>query len=400
MGSRTLIQYIGRLNTALQSQDGDTFASLIRIFKREESNVRDNRVLILENCDWPTIENNCHKLDEPFNEILILHFRVIEEIVAAGGAYQVEPDYSEAYLKLANLVSTFTRIYETLEGWANPIMITITTDLRLLGNMSDNLSDVARLLNKAFHVCQIDRGAWDVSRKAASLHVVNSLFRVYFHLKQHRLCHSLMRAINTNFPDIKMFPASQRVTFKYFVGLIAFYDEDFQKAEQEFMDALQHCHKDSRKNKRLILVYLTPIKLLRGKGVNSVLIQKYGLFQFAELIQSIKVGDVRTFNKTLEKNERYFVFQGIYLIVERLKLLLYRNLFKKTYIILGKNSKMPVNTFQTALKVGGEIMDIEEVECIIAVLIDKGCIKGYLSREKAFLVLSNANPFPVLETFI
>jgi hypothetical protein len=43
---------------------------------------------------------------------------------------------------------------------------------------------------------------------------------------------------------------------------------------------------------------------------------------------------------------------------------------------------------------GGPAIDEEELECIIAVLIQKGYVKGYLSHRPLFLVLSNKMPFP------
>ena len=89
------------------------------------------------------------------------------------------------------------------------------------------------------------------------------------------------------------------------------------------------------KNKRTILGYLIPIKLLRGKGVKASFVQKCGLPQLADLIESLRLGDVRRFNSTLRKNERFFILQGSYLIVEKLKLLVYLNLFKRVYVLLS-----------------------------------------------------------------
>ena len=40
-------------------------------------------------------------------------------------------------------------------------------------------------------------------------------------------------------------------------------------------------------------------------------------------------------------------------------------------------------------------MDRDEVECILANLIYKGLVRGYISHEKATLVLSKKEPFPL-----
>jgi hypothetical protein len=39
-------------------------------------------------------------------------------------------------------------------------------------------------------------------------------------------------------------------------------------------------------------------------------------------------------------------------------------------------------------------MDLDEIECILANLIFRGYVRGYLSHTKRMLVLSKSNPFP------
>lgn len=55
---------------------------------------------------------------------------------------------------------------------------------------------------------------------------------------------------------------------------------------------------------------------------------------------------------------------------------------------------MPIGLFHTALTVVGLKVDIEEAECLVANMIYKGLIKGYISHERQMVVLSKANAFP------
>lgn len=48
----------------------------------------------------------------------------------------------------------------------------------------------------------------------------------------------------------------------------------------------------------------------------------------------------------------------------------------------------------TARVRGGPAIDEEELECTLAVLIQRGYVKGYLSHKPLFLVLSNTKGFP------
>ena len=41
-------------------------------------------------------------------------------------------------------------------------------------------------------------------------------------------------------------------------------------------------------------------------------------------------------------------------------------------------------------------MDMEEIECMLATLIYKGYIKGYISHQHSKLVVSKGNAFPAL----
>ena len=77
----------------------------------------------------------------------------------------------------------------------------------------------------------------------------------------------------------------------------------------------------------------------------------------------------------------------------------YRNLFKKAYLIHG-SEKIPLSIMETAWRVGcGKEEEADddikgEVQCVISNLISQGKMKGYISYEHNFLVLSKANPFP------
>ena len=42
----------------------------------------------------------------------------------------------------------------------------------------------------------------------------------------------------------------------------------------------------------------------------------------------------------------------------------------------------------------GEPTDLAEVECVVANLIYRGYVKGYISHQKAVLVVSKKDPFP------
>ena len=108
------------------------------------------------------------------------------------------------------------------------------------------------------------------------------------------------------------------------------------------------------------------------------------------------LGNLLKLNESLEQNEKFFIKCGIYLILEKLKIITYRNLFKKVTILM-KTHQIPIEAFLVALRMMKvEDVDADETQCIIANLIYEGKIKGYISHQHQKLVVSKQNAFPAL----
>lgn len=91
-----------------------------------------------------------------------------------------------------------------------------------------------------------------------------------------------------------------------------------------------------------------------------------------------------------------------------------RNLFRRVYLIGNKKTRISVRDFQIAMGCTGHSPDgdkaevntvlpraptrieveVEEAECMLANMIYKGLMKGYISREKQMVVLSASEAFP------
>jgi Transcription-associated recombination protein len=62
-----------------------------------------------------------------------------------------------------------------------------------------------------------------------------------------------------------------------------------------------------------------------GKAV----LEKYDLTQFIEVVEAVKQGNILQLNKAIQLHEVFFIKCGIYLLLEKLKMITFRNLFKK-----------------------------------------------------------------------
>ena len=188
----------------------------------------------------------------------------------------------------------------------------------------ETLEKAAELIMKCFRQCALDgKSAEDVTKRWGMLNVTNQLFKIYFRLNKLHLCKPLIRAIeDSNLKD--RYPKSQLVTYKYYVGRKHMFDSEFKEAENYLSYAFEHCHKSSQGNKKHILTYLIPVKMLLGHMPSKEVLQKYDLMQFDEVVQGVKQGNLLRLNQALETHETFFIKAGIYLILEKLKIITFR----------------------------------------------------------------------------
>lgn len=230
------------------------------------------------------------------------------------------------------------------------------------------------------------------SKKAGVLYIVNQLFSMYFKLNTLRLCKNLLKPVESRNIH-KSGTMGEMVTYRYYVGRLNMFEDQYDLAEENFDYALRHCYRSSVANKKRILNYLIPVKLLRGRLPTSKLLDKYSLSEFAPLANGIRMGNLLEFSDGLMKNQDIFIRRGTYLLLEKCKMICYRNLFKRIYEVVGKE-QIKLEYIARSFKWLGTPIDLDEVECILANLIYKQYIRGYLSHEKRVLVLSKKEPFP------
>jgi PCI domain len=96
----------------------------------------------------------------------------------------------------------------------------------------------------------------------------------------------------------------------------------------------------------------------------------------------------------LAPNDYGLLRQGTYLLLERCKTVCYRSLIKRIHLLNNK-STIPLDQVVAAFLWLNIHIDIDEVECILANLIYRGIIRGYIAHTKRMLVLSKSNAFPV-----
>jgi len=351
----------------------------------------------LDKADPEKIENFCaSNLPSGWDKVVSGHLRSIISLK--------RQNYVEAYLQQLHAANEMLRIFADpapRTGNLNPALEAINLDLRYIarladrelrgkGQKEDKLEDAARHLNSVFSACVQSR---DDVRKQAMLGVANNLFKIYFQLNKLRLCKNLIKTLsNKGSPPEENYPIGQRVTYKFYTGRLNMINNEFKAAEADLEFAFKRCNRNSPQNKKQILLYLIPAKILGGKMPRPPLLESYGLTQFQGICSSICSGNLREFTTAMKEHQKFFIRKGTFLIMEQTKILVYRSLFKKIASVV-KDTKIPLDKFVRAFAFLGVEMEKAEVECVLANLIYSGYIRGYISHAHSTLVVAATTPF-------
>jgi hypothetical protein len=141
-----------------------------------------------------------------------------------------------------------------------------------------------------------DRAASENSKKPGSLYIVNQLFKIYFELNKISLCRNIIRAIEIQ-EKSTTFEKRDMVTYQYYIGRISLYEDKYTRAEACLAKAWRHCHKGYRGNKRRILQFLVPVKMILGVMPSQELMDEYDLEEYKAMTTAVLHGDVHTFNQ-------------------------------------------------------------------------------------------------------
>ncbi|KAJ6192936.1 hypothetical protein J3E72DRAFT_398755 [Bipolaris maydis] len=378
-------------------------------------------------------------------DIIAAYWRAVREIIRADEAANQdrlnERQFVAVYDAWKDLTSSFIKHISagllppwaifTLYFTANHLRkIAITADEQL-AKISDDivstvpqnqkLEEAARVFNRIFALCLGDRNPdMSESRKWGVYCIANLQFKTYFKLKAISLSKNVVRSIEaqSDLPTFELYPRAHRVTYKYYLGVLSFLQEDYAKAESSLQQAWESCYSRSQHtNRNLILTYLIPCRLITQHKIptTSLLAEAPHLQRtFGPLVSCIKRGDLTGFDRALAEGEPEFVKQRIFLTLERSRDIALRNLLRKVYLAAGfddlkegqtekdriRKSRIPLAHFAAALRMGtagegsGQVVEDDEVECLLANQIYKGLMKGYISRDHGIVVMNKKGAFP------
>jgi len=122
----------------------------------------------------------------------------------------------------------------------------------------------------------------------------------------------------------------------------------------------------------------------------------YGLGELYELGVAVQRGDIKSFEVLIQLHQKSFIRLGVYLVLEQAKNIAYRNLFKRITNIMASTRINLVVVQKVMQWLGEDDVDLDEIECILSNQIYRNQVKGYLSHQKRYLIISRAEAFPIL----
>ncbi|KAI3965240.1 hypothetical protein MKW92_024201 [Papaver armeniacum] len=397
---RRINDYLNRFSDSISYEDGPSLKQLLSVSSNSSSLLSLGDALNVFQ-DANRLIKQSDRFTQQVGEIIAPLLRCIQNYRSGN--------FVDAYSSLEKSANAFLQEFRSWESaWAMEALYAVAYEIRVLAERADRelaslgknpekLKAAGSFLMKVFGAL-----ASKGPKRIGALYVTCQLFKVYFKLGTVHLCRSVIRSIETgrNF-DFEEFPVRDKVTYMYYTGRLEVYNENFLAADQKLTYALSRCNPRSQTNIRMILKYLIPVKFSIGILPKRSLLEKYNLVEYFNVVQALKKGDLRLLRRALEDHEDRFLRSGVYLVLEKLELQVYQRLMKKIYIIQKERDpsrahQVKLDVVVKALKCLEIEMDVDEVECIMAILIYKNLMKGYFAHKSKVVVLSKQDPFPRL----
>ncbi|KAH9999975.1 hypothetical protein BJV77DRAFT_975612 [Russula vinacea] len=383
----TYSQFLTLIATALRDENGLDLAYLIRpVSSHSKDLIKEFR-----NPTRQSLSRYEGAIEAPWDEIAIQYVLVITHVA--------KQRYADAFKEHTQLVNLFLRFFTNNSGWTLPALFATLRDLRDLAfdadvqardvsQKSDCMEEAARIMSKAFSNCVTDRtSSYQMSRKWGVYYVVGLVLKSYFRVRRISLSKNILRALEANrdIPLLHEYPRAHQVTYRYYLGMLSFLNEDYTKSEQELTFAFYNCHLEARNNQEYThSTYLIPLRILRGHLPSADLLSRFPVLDelFAPFISAIRKGDIQSFDAALDTFERRLVDLNVWLTLE------------KAREICIREQPHPVAMFHSSLRVSGMDVSSEEAECLVANMIYKGYMRGIHLRPERKSARSHILPSP------
>ncbi|CCC11796.1 hypothetical protein SMACR_04778 [Sordaria macrospora] len=287
--------------------------------------------------------------DVDFNDIVKLYGRLSDLLISCANAL-ANPTYG------IMLLQTSMSLSEAL----SKLVMSITKEPSLMAQIQGDMTGdeagekksivelAADIIQKIFTSCLTDRSStrWQPpkGKKIAVYLFANLTLKLLFACDKSRLAVQMFTNLSTSGPALSLYPASQRVTFLYYLGRFNFDHGHYMRAHWCFEEAYRQCHPQFQKHRRQILIYWIPSNLLLGRFPSQLLLLRPEAAGFGDIFipicAAIRTGNFVAFHQALNASRDWLWDRGLYLtLLYRLKPLVWRSFTRKTFLLTWEGAQ-------------------------------------------------------------
>ena len=229
----------------------------------------------------------------------------------------------------------------------------------------------ANVIREAFKKCLsersgnasgIDSKGRPEGRRIGIYMTANLCLKLFFHCRKLRSAEQIFGNIYSQSPPLSLYPASQRVTFLYYLGRYLFANNHYFRAQIALESAYTQCHVQAISQRRLILIYLITANIILGRFPSAHLLKRpeaAGLGgRYDPICNAIAKGDIASLRQYLDlegEDADWFFRKRILLqLANRCEILVWRSLARRVFLLSGSqgdanNKKAPTLALQDLL---------------------------------------------------
>ncbi|KAJ5125148.1 hypothetical protein N7448_004475 [Penicillium atrosanguineum] len=215
----------------------------------------------------------------------------------------------------------------------------------------------ANVVREAFIKCLTDRSGTPgpqgkpEGKRIGIYLMANLCLKLLFQCGKLRNAEQMFASISAQSPPLARFPASQRVTYLYYLGRYLFSNNLFYPAQIALQSAYDQCHRQALSQRHLILTYLIPCNIIMGRFPSQKLLQRneaQGLAEHFEPLRRLIIrGDYIAFRQHLSlssSSAQWFSRKGTLLAIRnRCEILVWRSFCRRVFIEGGFHGDLQVN---------------------------------------------------------
>ncbi|OAA61505.1 PCI domain-containing protein [Cordyceps fumosorosea ARSEF 2679] len=255
----------------------------------------------------------------------------------------------------------------------------------------------AEIIQKIFTTCLNDRSnpraSPPVGRRAGVYMFANLVLKLLFACKRGT---NLARIVFSNVaaasPRLAAYPAAQRVAFLYYLGRFNLANGHARRAALCLEAAYLQTPPVFQRHRTAILTYLIPANVLLGRFPSRTrLLARPEAAPtlapvFGPLCDALRKGNFPAFQAHVAAHERWLLARGLLpLLSSRLRPLLWRALSRRAFLLTPRRLRP-----NEGLVWGNAEVTYEDVEMVVAALVQQGLLHGFVAHGQARFAVMGA----------